>query len=203
MHHKPRQGGVGWAAGLLEDTVGHWKKRNREAIKHLDPAALDVGKLKELFLAHGGPMVKGREDQLDELLGRYKVDHQPPADVDEFAASGVETEEDIRRAFNNYFFGCGADDQSNALAFRGPRNSHLHAMFSSDIAHWDVPDMSETVEEAFELVDDGHIDMAAFRDFMFINPVRLHAGMNPDFFKGTCIEAPVAKLAPSEIALGN
>ena len=84
------------------------------------------------------------------------MDHQPSTDVDEFAETGVKTEQDIRRQFQNYFFGCEADDPTNALAFRGPRKAHLHAMFSSDIAHWDVPDMSETVEEAYELVDDGH-----------------------------------------------
>jgi len=27
-----------------------------------------------------------------------------------------------------------------------------------------------------------------FRDFVFVNPIKLHAGMNPDFFKGTVIE---------------
>jgi hypothetical protein len=29
---------------------------------------------------------------------------------------------------------------------------------------------------------------------MFANPARLHAGMNPDFFKGTRVEAEVEKL---------
>jgi len=30
-----------------------------------------------------------------------------------------------------------------------------------------------------------------FRDFMFANPVRLHAGMNPEFFAGTRVEQAV------------
>jgi len=33
------------------------------------------------------------------------------------------------------------------------------------------------------------------RDFVFANPVELHTSMNPDFFKGTAVEAAVAKVA--------
>ena len=29
---------------------------------------------------------------------------------------------------------------------------------------------------------------------MFVNPARLHAGMNPDFFKGTRVEREIDKL---------
>ena len=32
------EGGVSWACQLFADIVGHWEKRNREAIHHLDPA---------------------------------------------------------------------------------------------------------------------------------------------------------------------
>ncbi len=67
-------------------------------------------------------------------------------------------------------------------------------MFSSDISHWDVPDMSDTVHEAYEMVEDGALSSEAFRDFMFVNPARLHAGMNPDFFKGTRVESAVDEL---------
>ena len=67
-------------------------------------------------------------------------------------------------------------------------------MFSSDISHWDVPDMRESVSEAYELVEHGHLTNEDFEAFMFANPVRLHAGMNPGFFKGTRVEAEVEKL---------
>ena len=67
-------------------------------------------------------------------------------------------------------------------------------MFSSDIGHWDVPDMSEVLEEAYELVEHGLVNEADFREFTFTNPAMLHAGMNPDFFKGTVVEKDVAKL---------
>jgi hypothetical protein len=49
------------------------------------------------------------------------------------------------------------------------------------------------VPEAYELVEDGHIDEANFRSFVFDNPVRLWTGMNPRFFEGTAVESEVAK----------
>ena len=66
-------------------------------------------------------------------------------------------------------------------------------MFSSDVSHWDVPDMTETLAEAHELVDHGLINDDDFRDFTFANMVRLHGGVNPDFFKGTVVEDAAAK----------
>jgi hypothetical protein len=67
-------------------------------------------------------------------------------------------------------------------------------MFSSDVGHWDVPDMNEVLAEAYELVEHGLVNEGEFKEFVFENPVTLHAGMNPDFFKGTVVEAEVAQL---------
>ena len=44
------------------------------------------------------------------------------------------------------------------------------------------------------------MEEAAFRDFIFANPAMLHAGMNPDFFKGTVVADDVEKVK-SEAAL--
>lgn len=41
---------------------------------------------------------------------------------------------------------------------------------------------------------EGFIEEADFRDFTFGNVVEMHAGMNPDFFKGTVVEDAVEKL---------
>lgn len=71
-------------------------------------------------------------------------------------------------------------------------------MFSSDISHWDVPDIRECVSEAHELVEGGHMTDENFQDFMFVNPARLHAGMNPDFFKGTRVESEIEKLKAAD-----
>jgi hypothetical protein len=67
-------------------------------------------------------------------------------------------------------------------------------MFSSDIGHWDVPDMREVLEEAYELVEHGHADEADFRDFVFTNPVRLHTGLNEQFFAGTSVASEAARV---------
>jgi hypothetical protein len=62
------------------------------------------------------------------------------------------------------------------------------AIFGSDIGHWDVPEFDCPLEEAYELVEDGILDDAAFRDFVFGNPVRFYGSLDPDFFVGTAIE---------------
>jgi hypothetical protein len=72
-----------------------------------------------------------------------------------------------------------------------PMGSRLSAMFGSDIAHWDVPDQSQVLDEAWEMVEHELITTAEFRDFVFGAPVRFHAGANPGFFKGTVVEGAV------------
>ena len=79
------------------------------------------------------------------------------------------------------------DDKVNPLGAR------LRPIFGSDISHWDVPDMTEPVEEAYELVEQGLISEGEFRELTFLNPLRLHAGMNPDFFAGTVCEEAAAE----------
>lgn len=51
----------------------------------------------------------------------------------------------------------------------------------------------EVVEEAYEMVEKELMTAEEFCDFRFGNPVRLFAGMNPDFFKGTSVEPEAAK----------
>ena len=75
-----------------------------------------------------------------------------------------------------------------------PFGSRLKAMFSSDIGHWDVPDMTRVLEEAYELVEKELLNEEEFSEFTFVHPTMLHAGMNADFFKGTIVEDAVAKL---------
>ena len=61
-------------------------------------------------------------------------------------------------------------------------------LLGSDISHFDVPDASQVLEEAWELVEDGRIDEANFRELTFRNAVHLYGTMNPDFFRGTILE---------------
>jgi hypothetical protein len=76
-------------------------------------------------------------------------------------------------------------------------------MMSSDIGHWDVTDMTEVVEETYELVENGLISEDDFRDFTFTNSVRLYAGLNHDFFKGTVCEAAVDSLFNAKLPISD
>jgi hypothetical protein len=72
--------------------------------------------------------------------------------------------------------------------------ARLNAIFSSDIGHFDVPDMTAVVPEAYELVEHGLITEDDFRDFMFANAVRFWGEVNPDFFEGTVVEERAAEV---------
>jgi hypothetical protein len=195
--------GVGWAVNTLSDMVGHWEKRNGRAIHNYNPAHIDVDETVRLFLAHGGRAIRQPEAALRAGLERIKAtareagDTLRPDEIDDFARAKVASAEELVGRFApNFYFGCEADDPLVATAFDRrlvPGGGKLKAMFSSDISHWDVVDMEEVLEEAYELVESGHLDLAEFRDFTFGHIAELHAGMNPAFFDGTVVAEAVRK----------
>ena len=193
------EGGVGWACQLYADLIGHWEKRSAEAIQRLDPARLDTDQLLELFRKYGDARFLADLDGLAESF--TKLEPEPPL-LDEWQACGIEKREDIRELFvPHFYFGCEADDPGVAWAFDtrvNPMGAQLRAMFSSDVGHWDVTDMAAVLAEAHELVEDGLIDASQFRDFVFTNPVRFYTSANPDFFRGTRVEAEAAALVEAE-----
>jgi len=183
------EGGVAWAAALYSDLVGHWEKRNLRALRaHLDPALID----RELML---GMMLRFAPDapRLRGDLARRPVEAEDT--LDEWAACGIERAEDIKGLFTErFYFGCEADDPLTSMAFNttvNPFGAELKAMMGSDIAHWDVPDVTEVLAEAYEMVEHGWIDEDAFERFLFTNPAHFYTGTNPAFFKGTAVEADV------------
>src|SRR4029077_7793017 len=95
-----------------------------------------------------------------------------------------------------YFFGCEAEDRMNAVAFSkfNPFGAKIQAIYSSDIGHFDVPDMVQVLPEAYELVEDGLITAEDFRDFTFGNAVRLWVSKSPRFFEGTSVAREAAAL---------
>ena len=146
-------------------------------------------------LSHAAPKVLcAAAGHFGNLLPRGVVGLAIAAE-DEWAKSGIASDRDFAAVFSKHFyFGCEADDRAVAGAFNAkanPFNARLNAIFSSDVGHWDVPDISGVLGEAYELVDDGLIDEADFRDFVFTNTVRLHTKNNRDFFKGTAAEGAV------------
>ena len=183
------EGGAAWAVSLFADLIGHWEKRNRTAMDHLDPANIDYALFADLLERYGSAW--------RDASGRGpKRAPEDPVMLDEWAPCDISSPDDIRELFvPRFFFGCEADDPLNASAFNtkvNPMGVRLQAMFGSDISHWDVPDMTEVVEEAWEMVDHGLFSERDFRDFTFENPVRFYTGTNPAFFAGTIVEDAVA-----------
>ena len=192
------EGGAAWGVALYSDIVGHWQKRNRNALAHLDPKGVDQALLGELLAKYNSA---ASTNSSTRPAARAQED---PATLDEWAACGIENEDDIHDRFvRSFFFGCEADDPLTASAFNAklnPGGARLQAMFGSDLSHWDVPDMTGVLEEAWEMVEHEWITEADFRDFVYTNPVEFFTRQNPTFFDGTPVEADVAGLLASRSA---
>lgn len=192
------EGGVGWATGLYADLVGHWEKRNARALDRLDPDNIDLKLFGELASKYGDPKFRDKFELASANNAWLARSRENRASLDEWAPCQIERAEDIRDLFiPNFFFGCEADDPSVAGAFDAkgnPFGARLNAIFSSDVGHWDVHDIAEVVEEAYELVEHERITLEDFRDFTFTNVVHLHTANNPAFFDGTAVEKEVAAL---------
>ncbi len=197
------EGGVGWASNLYNDLVGHFEKRRAAHIGHYDPARLDGALMEQFLRAKGGALLEiAGDDSVGPAVAAMATDREPAELIDEFAATGLSEPEELRDAFTrNFYFGCEADDRMNAVAFDTRLNAfgaQLKAIFSSDIGHWDVPDISEVLEEAWELVDDGLLTREDFRSFTFDHAVELYTSSNPTFFDGSVIADEVR----SQLAAG-
>jgi hypothetical protein len=143
--------------------------------------------------------VKGRsiagEDLIRDALGaRYTSDAQQPRseELNDFAAAGIESIEDIKaRWVDSFYFGSESNDRTDAHAFNdraNPLGVKINAIDSSDVGHWDVPDLREVLAESWALVQEGVIGEDDFRAWVCDNPYRLYTDANPDFFRGTAVE---------------
>ena len=176
------EGGVGWACNLVTDLVAHWEKRSGPMEAHVRPSNLDRPMLKELFLRWGGQAY----EELDELMGCLSLvppfksveemtEREYRGEIDDFAAAHVGSADELRRQLTErFYFGCEADDPTTAWAFDRRGRHRLRPIFSSDVGHFDVTDMTEVLEEAHELVEHGLITTDDFREFVFGNAARLH-----------------------------
>jgi hypothetical protein len=190
------EGGVGWGCQLFADLIEHWERRGAKGIAFMDPKKLDRGLLKSLVEKYGyddiGAELARRDGwpsaEEDNLTGGMPV-------LDDFAACKIARKEDwVDLYARPYYFGCEADDRMNSTAFgrANPFGARINAIFSSDIGHFDVPDMLSPVPEAHELVEDELITADDFRDFTFANAVRLWGTQNPRFFEGTKVAKEAA-----------
>ncbi|MCL6508932.1 MAG: amidohydrolase family protein [Bryobacteraceae bacterium] len=195
------EGGVGWACQLYADLIGHWEKRNLEALEEVNPQNLDRALLVRLAETYGDPAMVSALRQRNAQLDPATFPQGSGAvggieNLDDYAACRITRKEELRDLFvGHFYFGCEADDPMNAWAFHrrsNPFGARLNALFGSDIGHFDVPDMAHVVPEAYELVEDGLISEEDFRDFVFTNPMRFWGEANPRFFEGTAVEAAAA-----------
>jgi predicted TIM-barrel fold metal-dependent hydrolase len=198
------EGGANWAASLLTDIVGHWEKRNKRDIVNYDPSNIDRDLLVRLFREHGGDLLRGGDFTDQQIIdialsGPTGIMLHPQQNLppDEFAAAGIETLQDILDRFiPNFFFGAEADDATVAHAFNtkvNPGGARLNAFWASDAGHWDVPDLTGVLAETWALVERGALTEQDFEDLVFNNPYRFYTEANPDFFKGTAVEAKLAR----------
>jgi predicted TIM-barrel fold metal-dependent hydrolase len=190
------EGGANWATNLYNDLIEHWEKRNIKALNaNLNPDAVDRDLMASLAGQYGGKWFEKWIDDLREN-GDGMGSQEATEGLDEFAPCEITCERDIYDLFvPNFHFGCEADDRMNGAAFNAKANhfgARLKSVFSSDISHWDVQDMQSVLAEAYELVERGILTQEDFDDMTFRNPISLHAGQNPDFFKGTAVEDAVA-----------
>jgi predicted TIM-barrel fold metal-dependent hydrolase len=195
------EAGVAWAVNVCIELMLIFTKFGREGLERdLHPRNLDPRKLRELFDQYAtDDQLKSRVDRIFD--GNNLWPNQPgktaeelvlrAADWNEFAAAHITSPDQIRDVFSRqFYFGCESDDPTVRWAFdeHSSMGARFRPVFSSDISHFDVTDMTEVLEEAWDLVEHELIDKRAFRELTFTNPVALHGLMNPDFFKGTVVE---------------
>jgi hypothetical protein len=169
--------------------------------RHVSPAGAVLratGELTALFERYGKELSRGRSIEGEDLIGdtlgaRYTKDaRQPPGDeLDDFAAAGIESVQDIeKRWVDSFFFGSESDDRTVAHAFNAKANPlgvKINAIYSSDVGHWDVPDLRQVLAESHALVEQGVITDEDFKAWVFDNPYEFYTEANANFFEGTAV----------------
>ena len=134
------EGGADWGSHVYTHLVDRWEKRNRKAVQNYNPAHADLALLQDLFSRYGADFIRGREPDpaqlLRDSLGISALPHsrEPHEDeLDDFAAAGIESAEDIRKRWvDSFYFGSEADDRTVAAAF----NDRVHPLGAKINAIW-------------------------------------------------------------------
>lgn len=204
------EGGADWGAHVYIHLVDRFSKRSLKGLQNYNPDLTNASELFELFERYGKEITKGyslsKEELTKSVLGSSFARHsrQPVgSELEDFGAAGIETIEDIRdRWVNNFFFGSESDDRTIAAAFNdkaNPLNVKINAIYSSDVGHWDVPDLTAPLAESWDLVKEGVISEADFKSYVFANPYKFYTEANPNFFKSTAIESKVSNIESLQV----
>jgi hypothetical protein len=202
------EGGADWGARVYIHLVDRFEKRGKEGLVNYDPAQTNRAELTGLFERYGQELTHGRsiegEDLIRDTLGaRYTRDaRQPlPEEKDDFAAAGIESIADIKKRWvDSFFFGSESDDRTVAHAFNtraNPLGVPVNAIYSSDVGHWDVPDLRKVLAESWALVEQGVINEADFKAWVFDNPYKFYTEANEKFFEGTAVGDKIKRLGKS------
>jgi hypothetical protein len=190
------EGGVGWGCQLFADLIEHWERRGKKGLEYMDPKKLDRKLLRQFVDKYGYEEIAAELDRRDGWPAKEEDNLTGGVPVlDDYAPCNITKKQDwIDLYVTPYFFGCEADDRMNAVAFSkfNPFDAKIQAIYSSDIGHFDVPNMQQVLPEAWELVEDELITTDDFRDFTFTNAVKLWGTGNPRFFEGTAIAKEAA-----------
>ena len=173
------------------------------ALDDTNPANLDLSLLAELAEQYGGPEVAEAVKAGKGLSTRSGPETTGGlTQLDDYARCDIGDASDFKGLFaDRFYFGCEADDPTNAWAFNkdnNPFGAELKTLFGSDIGHFDVREMAGVLPEAHELVEDGKIDQDGFRRFVFENPAHFFAETNPDFFAGAGVADAVEAIQSQE-----
>jgi hypothetical protein len=68
-----------------------------------------------------------------------------------------------------------------------PLGVKINAIYSSDVGHWDVPDLRQVLAESQALVEQGVITEEDFKAWVFDNPYKFYTEANQNFFEGTAV----------------
>jgi predicted TIM-barrel fold metal-dependent hydrolase len=188
------EGGAAWAVSLARDLIAHWQKRAGHAIDRYHPDHVDRRLIADLVGTYGADGVRARADQLEAALSYLNQPVCADELVDEFEASGIDGFETVERIFREQFFaGCEADDPLTCLAFDERLGPGVGVLLGSDLGHWDAPDATELLAEAWDQVERGLLTEEQLRRLTFDDPVRAWAGSGLGPFAGTALEDEIRR----------
>ncbi len=204
------EGGADWGAHVYIHLADRFSKRSLEGLQNYNPDLTNADELLSLFEKYGQEFIQAhplsKEELTKSVLGSSFSRHsrQPIAsELEDFGAADIQSIEDIRdRWVNNFFFGSESDDRTIGAAFNdkaNPLGVKINAIYSSDVGHWDVPDLTSPLAESWDLVSEGVISEADFKAYVFGNPYKFYTEANANFFQGTAIESKVNNTVPTAV----